>query len=121
MPVGVAARIVACDAGEERVCRFNRGGLRFRHGPRCGKARLFMGGRKQTTVPDELEARGEHVADGAPDELADVQRQSAFVPRGLVSHPACLIMLAIEDALIRDSGAPWGSLETVPFCRASSN
>lgn len=59
--VGAAARFVACDAGENGVCRFDHGGLRFGHGqcgPRGSKARPFMGCREQTIVPDVLEACG---------------------------------------------------------------
>ena len=104
--VGAAARIVACDPSEEGVCRFNQGGLRFGHrqcGPRGGKARPFMGGREQTIVPDALEARGEHMAHEAPDELADGQCHGTSVPGALVSHPDLyLIVLAAEDAFVRD-------------------
>lgn len=112
VPVGAveaAARVVACDAGEKDMCCFNRCRLRVRHdpcGPRGGKARLSMGGREQTTVPDELGARGEYVAHGAPDELADVQRHSAFVSRALVSHPVSLVVLVTEGMFIRNGGAP---------------
>jgi|JI8StandDraft_1071087.scaffolds.fasta_scaffold33009_3 hypothetical protein len=74
---------------------------------RGGKARLSMGGREQTTVPDELGARGEPVAHGAPGELADVQRHNAFVPKALVLHAVFyLIVLVTEGTFIRNGGVP---------------
>ena len=109
--VGTAARIVACDAGEEGVCGFNRDGLGFGHGqcgPCGGKARPFMGAREQTIVPDALEARGEHMVHEAPDELADGQRHGTSVSEALVSHPDLyLIVLAAEDTFVGD-GDPVG-------------
>ena len=109
--VGTAARIVACDAGEEGVCGFNRG-LGFGHGqcgPRGDKAHQFMDGREQTVVPNALEAHGEHVAHEAPDELTDGQRHGTFVSEALVSHPDLyLIVLVTEDAFIRDGECPPG-------------
>lgn len=43
----------------------------------------------------------------APDELADVQRHSAFVPKALVFHAVFyLIVLVTEGTFIRNGGGP---------------
>lgn len=78
----------------------DHGGLIVGLGQCGGKARPLRGGREQTVVPDAFEARREHVAHEAPDELADGQCHGASVPGALVSHPDLyLIVLAAEDAL----------------------
>ncbi len=80
---------------------FDHGGLIVGLGQRGDKTRPFMGGREQTVVPDAFEARREHVAHEAPDELADGLCHGASVLGALVSRPDLyLIVLAAEDALV---------------------
>lgn len=96
--------------------------------PAQRQARPFAGGREQTIVPKALKASEEHLARmehpisslpcSVTVRLCPGRLSLTRFPWSCSSLRVCSFEMAARPP---DGGATWGSLETVPFCRASSN